>query len=866
LPVPQSKDQSRFPINAHLLITTSGNVFSWDITGIHSVFKSSNNGIVAAREAKDGSGILAIADKHVVVLHDTKRGQERSWGLEADHDEVRHLEYTADAKTLFLSTSLTTDIQRYSAEQSRLLSPTRAHAAPPVALAVSPTGHLMVSAYSNPSTIYLSSLMKDSDPILIEPTASEADVTVAAFHPERPNIFLVAFADGVVAAFDATKRTRRVQGTFANQERVNQGEISHLTRLHRPVLQGKRTACIQGAAFIPGYETRAITVGSDSKCRIVDFANGGVVLRTWQCQAPLTSVSVTADPNASKSSRSSSTTQASPETGTVIAIGMIDGTINLYDGLGLLLEQKVLRGASEKILSVAWASGKSPKQISRSIVARCVEPLPDLQRKQLVAGRAGQDAVVPQQAKSTALNRKHTNFEHVGLPPALRKPVNNAEPKPLGTRKFTTHPDEVEEGTVRHTPMSKSAQLPPPNAAQYLDLFSPVKASANVPNDKALKRGSPPRSRPKLSSQTFVKSPTGGQMAQHPTELVPKERKSHSAIKAESQGRVKKTRSFGARPQPPSKSNARILADLRKLSVEHREKQSGGTLASYRGSRADGNEGKTGGSKGKSRLFHRPTDHVETIFDSDRALRKYEEAHQMRKWLEDSEQASSIDSDIWLTSDSDRKMGKQQRRRVITRPPARQTSRSRVASNQSASTTIRVTTSAGIGPPARSAAVDGSTDEDMFTAKTCMTSDGDFSPSSKDIQKLFPRSSSLSPRKHSARRKSRQPSPLKHEQLREVASNAVAGRQAKSPWARARMSRAESKGRNLVENGTVQLVKPAPPSQETVSLDEPHCRLCYPTQKRVHELDCEVARLKGEVLALKATLRRSGIPAPLSIR
>src|ERR1700709_425700 len=97
---PAKQQQFSIPPDSHLLITTPSFIYAWDArSGLHAVFKSSKGGIVTATEANDGSGVLAVAFKHVVVLHDTKRGQEQSWGLNnADDDELRHLEYTQDAK------------------------------------------------------------------------------------------------------------------------------------------------------------------------------------------------------------------------------------------------------------------------------------------------------------------------------------------------------------------------------------------------------------------------------------------------------------------------------------------------------------------------------------------------------------------------------------------------------------------------------------------------------------------------------------------------------------------------------------------------------------------------------------------------
>ncbi|KAK6441876.1 hypothetical protein LTR95_001877 [Oleoguttula sp. CCFEE 5521] len=74
----ETEDYFDFPPYQHLLITTPSRVLSWDGFGLQTLFKSSKSGIAAATESKDGSGVLAVADKHTVVLHDIKRGMDKS--------------------------------------------------------------------------------------------------------------------------------------------------------------------------------------------------------------------------------------------------------------------------------------------------------------------------------------------------------------------------------------------------------------------------------------------------------------------------------------------------------------------------------------------------------------------------------------------------------------------------------------------------------------------------------------------------------------------------------------------------------------------------------------------------------------------
>jgi hypothetical protein len=81
LHIETSDVQLAFPPSHHLIITTNKNIYSWDSRGLSGLFRSGSEGIVAAKKAKDGSGILAVADSQVVVLHDVKRGMERSYRL-----------------------------------------------------------------------------------------------------------------------------------------------------------------------------------------------------------------------------------------------------------------------------------------------------------------------------------------------------------------------------------------------------------------------------------------------------------------------------------------------------------------------------------------------------------------------------------------------------------------------------------------------------------------------------------------------------------------------------------------------------------------------------------------------------------------
>jgi hypothetical protein len=78
---PRESSRLIFPSAQHLVIVTEQNILTWDATGIRKAFSSGSNGILAAKEARNGSGTLAIADSQVVLLHQVERGLERSYRL-----------------------------------------------------------------------------------------------------------------------------------------------------------------------------------------------------------------------------------------------------------------------------------------------------------------------------------------------------------------------------------------------------------------------------------------------------------------------------------------------------------------------------------------------------------------------------------------------------------------------------------------------------------------------------------------------------------------------------------------------------------------------------------------------------------------
>jgi len=888
-PVPQSG--FTFPSNKHLLITTPSRILSWDVSGIHELFKSSKSGIAAATESKDGSGILAVADKHVVVLHDTQRGKEKSWGLSAPEDEVRHLEYTKDSKSLFLTTTTTNAIQCYSTQAQQLLSPPQTLASPAVALAISATGHLMISAQGTPPVVFLKDLTKNSTATLLKPQASTSGVTIAAFHPERANIFLLAFDDGTLAVFDASRLKRgNGEGKYNDQSQAGRAEIGRKKQLHRPLLfkNEGRSRAISGAAFLPGNKLKTITAGIDGRCKLLDFSDGPSILRTWHCEAPLTSLSVL---GSALPERGISTTRKSVSSiqlgfsGNLIAVGGQDGSVRLYDSLGLLQGQKQIGTTGERIINVEWVDGASPKGESTVADERAIQPQLSL-------------AETPTKATQGPMRKKSTP-KHLSIHPALRPSTTNPiASTSMQTRRFTVHPDEaMGDSTVRHTPTTQGNHMVSAEAGEYLDLFSPVnpfiaeRTRAN--RDQSF---SPTRTRPRISSQTFAQNMSASKagsvrkgLAQVPmlTPAVDSHATSssslHTSIKRNvalrpihSTARGSPLKAERRRLNPASArirrtyrtdstetvdatvvANAKLLRELRQMGARTASIHASGKVKKDVTLRAGSTKQSqtpvpvkataagtsTPGAQGSVQVYGSggrwPTNSVDEP-----------------SWSDEQQ------DDIWITSDEERNKSS---RRIygIERPAARQTSRSRMDSNGTISTTQatarsptaipEVSSSKATGPPLPT--------DDYTTAPSHASPDGAFHLASDDVQSLFPRTSSKSPRKKgNEHRKARETPKHRKTALQEIASNAAVNRRTSNPWTKVKQLR----GLSTVDSTVVDA------SEDRLDTDhavESHargeaCSGCAANASKVRSLEGEVSHMKGEILALRAMLRRHGIPTP----
>ena len=295
------------------------------------------------------------------------------------------------SERLFFTTTMQNAVQSYSLRNGRLLDPAPTHPSPPTVFAVSPTFDILLSSSANPPTTYLTNIVLNRLPMLLQPDCSTSAVVAASFHPEQGNMFALGFADGTVATFDATLFREEQNLEKRTLYPGKRGQIAHIARLHSPVSHlsysarssmtslpslasdptksaipsGDYRSGIKVVAFVPKLACTTVSVGSDGLCCIVQFQRSGFhgtsqIIRSWSVSAPATSLSIVCPitsldaaqvDGAREKNRWDSVTQS-----LVLAIGRDDGRVHLYGFDGNLLAMRDFNDGG-RVLDLEWLDG-----------------------------------------------------------------------------------------------------------------------------------------------------------------------------------------------------------------------------------------------------------------------------------------------------------------------------------------------------------------------------------------------------------------------------------------------------------------------------------------------------------------------------
>lgn len=338
--------------NWKLFLTTANQVCIWDNSFCTTVFTSDSEGILAARRSKDGS-FLAVADAQTIILHKVDQGQYQSYRLKGVEGNCRLLQYTHDSKSLFFTDTTHNSVQTYSLGEDRVNETAKSHPSIITSFCVSPNSNFLLSCSANPPVIQLHN-MQLNNTVDIKPRVSSKPVVCCAFHPNRRSIFVLAFMDGVLAAYDSTRLLRgdkvRSMAKVGNMGSGGGEHIHYFSHLHDSSITGGPG--ITGVEFIPGYKARAVSVGEDGRLFIVDFEKKDV-LGSWHVGAPATCVSVR--PVVGKDSGKSS-----GDVGWIVAVGTIHGKCFVFDGGGTKICEQTVDAEAGRVLDVEWVSGEIP--------------------------------------------------------------------------------------------------------------------------------------------------------------------------------------------------------------------------------------------------------------------------------------------------------------------------------------------------------------------------------------------------------------------------------------------------------------------------------------------------------------------------
>ncbi len=375
-------------------------------------------------------------------------------------------------------------MQTYSLQESKLLDPTYNHPSPPTVFAISSNFNLLLSASVSPSTIHLTNLLRNTPPIILHPQCSASAVVTAEFHPERPNVFLLAFADGACATYDAarlyydggrgerrrehpnsgaTAETMSIKNLHAITNRSSATESESGTERHGfdvgtgVVGIGDKGLGLTAAVFVPGYRRKFVTVGPDGRCCVIDQAGPGkkeaCIVNSWNIQGPATSLSITPFQPArgvfgQKDSQAPTKATSALQAKVIIAIGRLDGLVLLFDLNGNQVDEHRFHEDGSRVVDVEWMSGDDSPGMKRSKSGTVGPQTPSAKGKRKSVGSVLARGRLPIEEVISVTNSMDVD---------LKIPARNSSTKEKGAA-----------NAVRQHYLAVTA-------LNHLDIFSPIK-------------------------------------------------------------------------------------------------------------------------------------------------------------------------------------------------------------------------------------------------------------------------------------------------------------------------------------------------------------------------------------------------------
>ncbi|KAF2402908.1 hypothetical protein EJ06DRAFT_314164 [Trichodelitschia bisporula] len=368
---------------------------------------------------------------------------------------------TFSDQTLYFTTTITPSVQAYHIPSQTLLPSGPALPSQPALLALSSSAHILLSASATPPTISLQNRTTNAPPTFLTPATSSAPAVAAAFHPSRPDIFALAFADGSVCAYDAARVSRGARGATSRT-----GELGSFTKLHAAAHAATGLPSVS-LSWLPGFKARAVSVGLDGRAHVLDFETKSVV-RSWHVRGPATCVAAARG---------------------CVAVGRADGRVGIWDFAGRGVGDVWADEGAGQVLGVEWIQGPAPRQVVR--------------------GERGVDVDIWEEGGSVR-SRVSEAAEEEG------QPVGDAADGDAAAD------DDEADATVRRRHGHKHEHLHlAPDPTGYMDLFSPPKPAHHHHHHNQPPSPRKPLYRPRLEPDTFKRlAHTGLKVAEAVGEAV----------------------------------------------------------------------------------------------------------------------------------------------------------------------------------------------------------------------------------------------------------------------------------------------------------------------------------------------------------
>ncbi|PSN69980.1 hypothetical protein BS50DRAFT_618931 [Corynespora cassiicola Philippines] len=438
---------------------------------------ATSDGVVSARPSQDNSGLLAITDSHLVVLHDAARGTDRRCKLKSGDGDPRLLVFSPDSRTLYFTTTLSHSIQAYSISNAELTTLTHVHPSPPNVLAVSKDGNIIVSASPTPPVILMQDIhFLGRAPLQFQPSHSKYPVTCCSFRVSDHNssvaqtFFLLGYQDGTLAVYRLSPRILHP----ANQHQklpLHPYELGSIKKLHKAAMGG-----IAAAEFVPGYKSRIHVSGPATSLSIT--SKGPFRSRGRKDKAVLFSGDGTPGERTYEGSE------------TLIAIGTHAGKAFVFNILGLLLNEIDMRAP---IITIEWVGDMSspfmlPSRHSSTATSISSPSQPVLSAVLAEYERSSDEEDQTTVKKATYPENGSNYLKPISIDPSLdlfSAPAYSSRPTSISQSRIMPHLNQTSPGRKDRTP-DRPRKKPFPRPRLATETF------------KAPRAGSPPPPNPTL--------------------------------------------------------------------------------------------------------------------------------------------------------------------------------------------------------------------------------------------------------------------------------------------------------------------------------------------------------------------------------